>query len=275
MEPPHEEQYSQERNHGAYMSMRDYRHFPWQNQKPVERNPSSSRSMRDYRNPPWMSAPSYMVPPRNAPYENAYNPSWGNHTNSSPPQYAPPPHPQSTSPMEEAILNLTKLVGDFVGEQKMINAHLNQRIDNVESSLSQKLDELQNDMFQKLNNLEDSISRLTIQHGHQEEENLEGEWLTDQEELMQEPVEAPEELLTGEAGGGSGKEIVEEPQELVLKPFPTELNPTANAQATYSPLPVAPSTDQVYILPTPGAYPTPETPSPKVTPICAALATKF
>ena len=77
-------------------------------------------SIRDYRNPQWVSAPSYMVPP----------------------QYAPPPHPQSTSPMEEAILNLTKLVGDFVGEQKMIKAHWNQRIDNVESSLSQKLDEL-------------------------------------------------------------------------------------------------------------------------------------
>ena len=31
---------------------------------------------------------------------------------------------------------------------------------------------------------------------------------------MQEPVEAPEELLTGEAGGGSGKEIVESPKSL-------------------------------------------------------------
>ena len=130
-------------------------------QYPMERNPKTYMSMRDYRNPPWVSAPSYMVPSTNAPYGNAFNPSWGNHTNSSPPQYAPPPHPQSTSLMEEAILNLTKLVGDFVGEQKMINAHWNQRIDDVESSLSQKLDKLQNDMFHKLNNLEDSISRLT------------------------------------------------------------------------------------------------------------------
>ena len=82
--------------------------------------------------------------------------------------------------MEEAILNLTKLVGDFVGEQKMINAHWNQRIDNVESSLSQKLDELQNDMFHKLNNLEDSISRLiNQQHVHSEEENLEEVYLSD------------------------------------------------------------------------------------------------
>ena len=62
----------------------------------------------------------------------------------------------------------------------MINAHRNQRIDNVESSLSQKLDEIQNDMFQKLNNLEDSISRLTNQqHVHSEEENPEEECLSD------------------------------------------------------------------------------------------------
>ena len=61
-------------------------------QYPVERNPTTYMSMRDYRNPPWVSAPSYMVPP----------------------QYAPSPRPQSTSPMEEAILNLTKLVGNFV-----------------------------------------------------------------------------------------------------------------------------------------------------------------
>ena len=55
-------EYSMERNHGAYMSIRDYRHLPWKNQKAVERNTNPSRSMRDYRSPPWMSAPSYMVP---------------------------------------------------------------------------------------------------------------------------------------------------------------------------------------------------------------------
>ena len=193
-------------------------------------------SMRDYRNPPWVSAPSYMVPP----------------------QYAPPPHPQSTSPMEEAILNLTKLVGDFVGEQKMINAHWNQRIDNVESSLSQKLDEPQNDMFQKLNNLEDSISRLTNQqHVHSKEENPEEVYLSDT--MMEEHCT----LLTEES---NGKKVVEEPKKHVLKPFPTELNPTANAQATNSPLPVAPPTDSVYILPTPTAQSTPKIPTIKVTP---------
>ena len=177
-------------------------------------------SMRDYRNPPWVSAPSYVVPPL----------------------YAPPPHPQSNSPMEEAILNIIKLVGDLVAEQKMINAHWNQRIDNVESYLSQKLDELQNDMFQKLNNLEDSISRLTNQqHVHSEEVYL--------SDTM---VEEHCTLLTEE---GNGKEVVEEPRKHVLKPFPTN-----------NPLPVVPPTNQVYILPTPEAYPALETPSPKATP---------
>ena len=59
-------------------------------QYPMERKPNAYRSIRDYINPPWVSAPSYMVPPRNAPYGNAYNPSWGNHLNHSWGQYAPP-----------------------------------------------------------------------------------------------------------------------------------------------------------------------------------------
>ena len=62
MEPPHEEQYSHERNPRAYMTMRDYRDLPWQWQQPVERNPNPPRSMSDYRDQ-WMSVPSYMMPP--------------------------------------------------------------------------------------------------------------------------------------------------------------------------------------------------------------------
>ena len=68
---------------------------------------------------------------------------------------------------------------------------------------------------------------------------------------MQEPEKAPEELLGREAWGGRGKEEGEEPKNNVLQPIPKELNTTAKAKTTYSPLPVAPSTDQVYILPTP------------------------
>ena len=164
MEPPHEEQYSEysvERNPRAYMSIRDYRNLPWKNRQPVERNPNPNRSMRDYRNPP--CAPSYMVPPTNAPYGNAFNPSWGNQTNSSweprPPQYAPRPHSQSTSPMDQAILNLTNLVGNFVEERKKFNAQLSQIIHTVETSLNQKLDGLQSEMDNKLDNLQSEIDQ--------------------------------------------------------------------------------------------------------------------
>ena len=160
----------------------------------MERNPNAYRFMRDYRNPPWMSAPSYMVPP----------------------QYAPPPHPQSTSPIEEAILNLTKLVGNFVGEQRTINAQWNQRIDTMESNLNQRLDGLQNDFEHKLDSLQYSISRLNNQqHVHLEEENPEEVCLSDT------MVEKHCTLLTEE---GNGKKAVEKPKKHVLKPFPTKLN---------------------------------------------------
>ena len=138
------------------------------------------------------------------------------------PTYAPPPHPQYASlsqpqplqpisPVEQVILDLTKLVGDVVEGQKKFNSQLNQRICTVESSLNKRLDVLQSDLEKKMDIMQHSISRLTIQHDHQEEENLEGEWLTDQEKWMQKPVEASEELPIGDAGGGRGKEAGEEP----------------------------------------------------------------
>ena len=70
-------------------------HLEGEQHKQYEGNPSAS--MRDYRNSSWVSVPSCMVPPKNAPYGNTYNPSWRNHLNLSwgpePIQYAPPPHP--------------------------------------------------------------------------------------------------------------------------------------------------------------------------------------
>ena len=89
------------------------------------------------------------------------------------------------------------------------------------------------------------------------------------------PREKKEEILPFITEEGNGKEAVEEPKKHVLKPIPIELNPTANAQATYNPLPVAPSTNRVYILPTHGAYPTPETPSPKDTPFVLPMLQNF
>ncbi|RVW94229.1 hypothetical protein CK203_034819 [Vitis vinifera] len=63
--------------------------------------------------------------------------------------------------LEQAIVNLSKVVGDFVGDQKSINAQLSQRIVSVENTLNKMMDGMQNDLSQKIDNLQYSISRLT------------------------------------------------------------------------------------------------------------------
>ena len=69
------------------------------------------------------------------------------------------------------MMNLSKVVGDFVGAQKSINAQLTQRINSVESSLNKRMDEVQNDLSQKRDNLQDSISRFANLNTVQEKEN--------------------------------------------------------------------------------------------------------
>ena len=56
-------------------------------------------------------------------------------------------------------------------------------------------------------------------------------------------------------------------QEPIIQPIPMKLNPSATAQTTKFPLPVAPSTDQVYILPTPA----PPAPKAKSNPSLLAM----
>ncbi|RVW62103.1 hypothetical protein CK203_064676 [Vitis vinifera] len=79
-------------------------------------------------------------PNNNTSYGNTYNSNWRNHPNfleAKAPQYTQPGEaPSQASNLEQAIVNLSKVVGDFVGDQKSINAQLNQRIDNVESTLT-------------------------------------------------------------------------------------------------------------------------------------------
>ncbi|RVX14637.1 hypothetical protein CK203_012078 [Vitis vinifera] len=77
-------------------------------------------------------------------------------------QYQQPDQPsQQSSSLEQAIVNLSKVVGDFVGNQEAINAQINQRIDIVESTLNKRMDGMQNDISQKFDNIQYSISRLT------------------------------------------------------------------------------------------------------------------
>ena len=117
----------------------------------------------------------YKPPQPNAPYGNTYNFNWRNHPNLSwkpnPPAYVPPgakpqfgsssqPQPPPSSPMEQAILNLSKVVGNFVEEQKGINVQLAQRIDTVESTLNKRIDGLESNLNQKIDNLQYSITKI-------------------------------------------------------------------------------------------------------------------
>ncbi|RVW32098.1 hypothetical protein CK203_102415 [Vitis vinifera] len=76
----------------------------------------------------------------------------------------------TTSPNPSTSTNLfsgashcepSKVMGDFVGEQKAINSQLHQKIENVESSQIKRMDGMQNDLSQKIDNIQYSISRLT------------------------------------------------------------------------------------------------------------------
>ena len=115
-------------------------------------------------------------PQPNAPYGNTYNSNRKNHPNLSwkpnPPAYVPPgakqqfgsssqpQPPPSSSPIEQAILNLSKVVGNFVEEQKGINVQLAQRIDTVENTLNKRIDVLESNLNQKIDNLQYSITKI-------------------------------------------------------------------------------------------------------------------
>ena len=62
--------------------------------------------------------------------------------------------------MEQAILNLSKVVGNFVEEQKGINVQLAQRIDTVESTLNKRIYGLESNLNQKIDNLQYSITKI-------------------------------------------------------------------------------------------------------------------
>ena len=125
-------------------------------------------------------------PPNDAQYGNTYNPNWKNHPNLSwnpkPPVYVPlgahqqqqyrstsqQQQPPTSSPVEQAIMNLSKVVGNFVEEQKTINAQINQRIEKVESSIDQRIEGLHKSLNQKIDTMQSSISSLNNQQQVQE-----------------------------------------------------------------------------------------------------------
>ena len=178
--------------------------------------------------------------------------------------------------MEQAILNLTKLVGDFMEEQKTINAQLShkintmenivdKRIDGLQSEMEHKFDNMQTGIDQKFDNLQKSISRLVHQHVHQEKDSQEEKCLSDttveeqcQQQLLFESLDIGSVVYPWEKKEAISpllaEEAVEEHQEHNL------------------PLPPI---DLVYILPTPEAHSNPETPTTKDTPSTLSVLQNF
>ena len=134
--------------------------------------PSVKDLMSEYAN----AVGQYKPPQPNAPYGNTYNSNWRNNPNLSwkptPPAYVPqgakpqfgsqsqPQPPPSSYPVEQAILNLSKVMGGFMEEQKGINVQLAQRIDTVESTLNKRIDGLESKINQKIDNLQYSITKI-------------------------------------------------------------------------------------------------------------------
>ena len=185
--------------------------------------------------------------------------------------------------------------GTRVEEQREVTVQANQETETVESSLNNESDGFQSKIDQNLDILQESISKLA-QQPDQEEENLEEEsqeeesltekvlveqaQLQPQEELEVESLEAHEELQEAPVNfwpwtkekeitallteKSSGHEGIQEP---IIQPNPQSnpigLDTIATAQDTKTPLPVASSDNQVYILPTPASQPTSEAHAPK------------
>ena len=60
-------------------------------------------------------------------------------------------------------MNLSKVVGNFVEEQKTINAQINQRIEKVESSMDKRIEGLHKILNQKIDTIQSSISGMNNQ----------------------------------------------------------------------------------------------------------------
>ena len=92
--------------------------------------------------------------------------------------------PQQVSLVEEAVVNLSKILGDFIGDQKNINTQINQRIDHMDTSFNKKFDSLLTNLTQKINNRQLVISKLTSMQIEQEK----GKFSSQPQKIQVEPM---------------------------------------------------------------------------------------
>ncbi|RVW58775.1 hypothetical protein CK203_108956 [Vitis vinifera] len=162
MEIPHEDQsshYDHEKDKFAYLSMRDrielgkrqVQQSQWGSKYALNGDDSYEHTVGECPTIPTMRD-MYG-------YQSSYTSSWNNHPNLT---TQPQPQPSmSTSSLEQAILKISKVMEDFVGEQQKINSHLNEKIDNLESSINVRMEGVYNDLSLRIEKVQDSIEKLT------------------------------------------------------------------------------------------------------------------
>ena len=154
---------------------------------------------------------------------------------------------------------------NFIEEQRAVTIHANQETNTVESSLNKELDGFQNKIGQNFDILQESISKLTNQLVHLEEENPEEVCLSDtmvEEQCLQQLQEGLVENL--ESSNVGAAVCLWEKNEAI----PLLLTEEVVEEHKENNLPLPP-TDSVYILPSPASQSqpkTPEAPSTKATP---------
>ena len=206
MDHPYGKQYGQEGNPRAYMTMRDYRNLPyqWGIQQPVGNNPNPPRSMREYRDQ-WISGPVYSVPSTYPPppqYDYPEPPFYA-----SPPQSPQSPQPlQSIHPLEQAMLDLNRIMDDYVEANKKIKAH---SIVNVEDNSNKKIDGLKDDFEHKWDHLHDSSEDLIDQQQCQLEEECQSGTRVEEQGVVtvqaNQETETVESSLNNESDGFQSK----------------------------------------------------------------------
>ncbi len=162
MEIPHEDQsshYDHEKDKFAYLSMRDrielgkrqVQQSQWGSKYALNGDDSYEHTVGE--------CPTIPTVRDMCGYQSSYTSSWNNHPNLT---TQPQPQPSmSTSSLEQAILKISKVMEDFVGEQQKINSHLNEKIDNLESSINVRMEEVYNDLSLRIEKVQDSIEKLT------------------------------------------------------------------------------------------------------------------
>ena len=177
-------------------------------------------------------------PPMNVPFGNSYIQNWKTHSNLPrkpklspciPPidqqQFVPTSQQQQPLPLshvEQAILNLSKMVTTMAEEHKVLNIQTNQNIEAVQSSLNVKLSNMQSDIS-KLSNqqLQSSEKEKGPFQGQQYQNMVNKTGLTEDTTIRTDEVKAVVTLRSGRELKTAVPELVK-PALVVTKPLHAE-----------------------------------------------------